>query len=148
MEPNSRNIYKNARCVAGFTQEHWAEAIGCSPESVRNYESGKQMPSDAIVRTMCEISGLTPLAYWHVCRKSDLAAQILPGVEKLPLPQAVIQLMLSIYEYSKNEKELLEMAADGEISADEEFAWDKIVAHLDEVIKAALQVKYAEGVEI
>lgn len=145
MDKNPGNIYKNARSVAGLTQERWAEAIGCSVDSVHNYEAGTQLPSDDIVRTMCEISGLTPLAYWHVCRKSELAANLLPSVEKIPLPQAVLQLMLTIKHYYEQEYDMLQLAADGEISDDELIEWTGILDNLDAVIKAALQVKYAEG---
>ena len=89
MERNSRNDYKTARSVAGLTQERWAEAIGCSVDSVRGYEAGTTVPSDEIVRAMCEISGLSVLAYWHLCNKSPLAAGVLPEVRRVPLPQAV-----------------------------------------------------------
>lgn len=145
MEPESRNIYKTARAVAGLTQERWAEAVGCSVDSVRNYESGTQTPSDEIVRAMSEISGLAPLAYWHLCRKSTLAEDMLPKVDKLPLPQAVVQLLVAVSDFSADHGALLRIAADGTIDFEERRAWDKIAAELDEIVKAALQVKFSEG---
>ena len=44
MESNCRNIYKNARDAAGFTQERWATFLGVSVESVRLYETGRGLP--------------------------------------------------------------------------------------------------------
>lgn len=146
MQEQCVNIYKNARRTAGLTQERWAEAIGCSVESVRNYEAGSWLPGDDIVRRMCEISGLTVLAYWHVCEKSGLVNDLFPTLRRLPLPQATIELMLAIKQYAENEPELLKLVEDAEISADELIEWGNVVRNLNDVICAALQVKFAEGV--
>ena len=61
MQGKCRNIYENSRRTAGLTQERWAEAIGCSVESVRLYESGRGMPSDDIVLRMADVSGMQML---------------------------------------------------------------------------------------
>lgn len=119
--------------------------IGCSPDSVRNYEAGTQIPGDDIVRAMCEVSGMGILAYWHLCRKSALAADMLPEVDRLPLPQAVVQLLCAIGDFDDNHRTLVKMAADGKISAGEAMEWEGIKKRLDAVIRAAIQVKVAEG---
>ena len=145
MEPKPRNIYKTARTVAGLTQERWAEAVGVSVDSIRGYESGNVIPADETVRAMSEISGLAPLSYWHLCNKSTLAAETLPEVERLPLPQAVVQLLCAIGDFDDNHRSLVKMAADGKISAGEAMEWEGIKKRLDAVIRAAIQVKVAEG---
>lgn len=145
MESNSRNDYKTARRMAGLTQERWAEAIGCSVDSVRGYEAGTQIPSEEIVVAMCEISGLSALAYWHMRNKSPLAADALPEVERLPLPQAAIQLLLAVEDFSAINGDLLRLAADGRISSDEAHDWAGITKRLDNIVQAAIQVKIAEG---
>ena len=145
MEPKPRNIYKTARQVAGLTQERWAEAVGVSVDSIRGYESGNVIPADETVRAMSEISGLAPLSYWHLCNKSTLAADVLPDVEQLPLPQAVVQLLVAISEFSEDHGSLLSLAADGQIPPDEAVEWEGIKNRLDRVVKAAMQVKIAEG---
>ena len=145
MEQQPRNIYKTARKVAGLTQERWAEAVGVSVDSIRGYETGAVVPADETVRAMAEISGLSPLAYWHLCNKSDLAADTLPEVEQLPLPQAVVQLLCAINDFKDYHGDLLTLAADGKITTAEAAAWENIVARLDAVIRAAIQVKVAEG---
>ena len=128
-----------------MTQERWAEAIGCSVKSVRGYESGEQLPSDDLVLSMCEISGHVALAYWHMRNKSPLAAKTIPEVERLPLPQAVVQLLCAIKDFGDYHSDLLEIAADGKVTTIEAAAWENIVARLDAVIRAAIQVKVAEG---
>lgn len=147
MERESRNDYKTARRHAGLTQERWAETIGCSVDSVRGYEAGTQTPSDEIVRAMCEISGLPVLAYWHMCNKSALAADVLPDVDRLPLPQAVLQLLFAMADFEAVHGDLIKLAADGQISSDELHDWLGIKKRLDDVVKAAIQVQVAEGGE-
>lgn len=145
METKPRNIYKTARQVAGLTQERWAEAVGVSVDSIRGYEAGNVIPADETVKAMSEISGLAPLSYWHLCNKSTLAADVLPDVEQLPLPQAVLQLLVAIGDFKEMHGDLLELAADGKIAGEELVVWENIVARLDRIIQAALQVKIAEG---
>ena len=145
MEQQPRNIYKTARKVAGLTQERWAEAVGASVDSIRGYENGAVIPTDETVRAMSEISGLSPLSYWHLCHKSALAADVLPDVEQLPLPQAVLQLLCATADFSEDHGRLVQLAADGQITRDEDLEWEGIKKRLDQVVKAALQVKVAEG---
>ena len=144
-EQPPRNIYKTARKVAGLTQERWAEAVGVSVDSIRGYETGAVVPADETVRAMAEISGLSPLAYWHLCNKSALAADTLPEVDQLPLPQAVLQLLCAINDFNAYNCDLLDLAADGKITINEAAAWENICARLDRIIRAAIQVKVAEG---
>lgn len=145
MYTDSRNDYKTVRKFAGMTQERWAEAIGCSVESVRGYETGARIPSDDVVVSMCEISGHAALAYWHLRHKSPLAAGVLPDVEQLPLPQAAVQLLLAVEDFSGVHGDLLRLAADGRISSDEAQDWAGIVRRLDGIVQAAIQLKVAEG---
>lgn len=140
-----RNIYKTARRFAGMTQERWAEAVGVSVDSIRTYENGSVRPSDATVAAMCEISNHTALGYWHIRGKSDLAADTLPEVEQLPLPQAVLQLLVVIDDFYRLHGDLIQLAADGKISFDEHEEWEKIKKCLYFIIQAAIQVKVAEG---
>ena len=144
-EQPPRNIYKNARKYAGLTQERWAEAVGVAPCTIRSYESGEVIPADETVKIMAEVSGQPILCYWHMCNKSALAADTLPEVEQLPLPQAVVQLLCAIKDFGDYHSDLLEIAADGKVTTIEAAAWENIVARLDAVIRAAIQVKVAEG---
>lgn len=147
MEHESRNIYRNARRVSGMTQERWAEAVGVSADSVINYEAGRQVPSDEVVRCMCEVSGYAVLGYQHLVQKSALANDILPAVERVPLPQAVCSLLWEIQRFSDKERgmQLLAMAADGRIDKLEQKDYNEILAELDGIVGAAMSLKYAEG---
>lgn len=146
MQRECRNIYENARRTAGMTQERWAEALGISDSAVRQYEAGDITPSDEVVRRMIEVSMLQPLGYWHLCRKSELAADMLPSVERLPLAQAVVQLLARIRDFDRQHHDdtLLEIAADGRIDDTEMPQYKQIVRDLQGIIQAALQIDFAE----
>ena len=146
MQDNYKNIYRSARETAGLTQARWAEALGVSVEAVAQYEAGKIMPSDDVVTRMVEVSVLPALAYWHLRHKSTVAAQLLPAVECLPLPQAVIQLLVRMRDFHDHHRadHLMDIAADGRVDLLEEKILHEIVEELHGIIQAAMQVEYAE----
>ncbi len=142
MQDNCRNIYKIARRTAGLTQERWAETLDISVESVRLYERSLGLPSDDVVARMVEVAVLPVLGYWHLKNKSSVANDILPEVDNMELPQAVIRLLVAIRDFKQNSDELLTIAADGIVSADERSIFEEIVEDLDDIIRAALAVKF------
>lgn len=147
MQDNCGNIYKRARATAGLTQERWAEQLGISVESVRLYETGAGLPSDEVVTRMIEVAVLPVLGYWHLSAKSKVAADLLPEVQPVPLAQAVVQLLHRIQEFDAKHRvqDLLSIAEDGQIDADERKAFDGIVKELDGIIQAAMTLKFSEG---
>lgn len=144
MERNKGNIYRSARQTAGLTQERWAEQLGVTADTIRLYESGRNYPSDEVAARMAEVAGMPVLGYWHLKLKSSLANDALPDVDVVPLPQAVLNLLNKVKALSPVTDELIMIAADGIIADDEMDTYLDIVDELDEVIQAALAVKYAE----
>ena len=147
MQENYRNICKIARTTAGLTQERWAEVIDVSVESVRLYESGKNMPSDDVVLRMAEVSGHRLICYWHLLNKSRVAADLLPEVSDTPLPQAVLQLICRMRRFGEKHlaDRLMEIAEDGRVDELEKEQFDQILEELGEIIQAAMTVKFAKG---
>ena len=146
MEPNCGNIYKNARRASGYTQERWAEFLGISTEAVRQYETGANMPGEAIVLRMADISGMKILPYWHLSQKSRLAAAILPELEEQPaLPEAVLGLLIQIEDFKDSGlKKLLRIAADGKVDESEAQEYAEAVVQLLELVKRAYALGYAK----
>lgn len=146
MQDECRNIYYNARRTAGLTQERWAEVLGLSVEAVRQYETDKITPSDAVVKRMIEVAALPALGYWHLCRKSSLMRDALPPVERLPLAQAVVQLLARMREFDRahHDDALLTIAEDGRVDPDELPHFKAVVRDLHGIIQAAIQIDYAE----
>lgn len=146
MQEDCRNIYHNARKAAGLTQERWAEVLGVSLSAVRQYEAGEITPADDIVLSMADYSGLQILGTWHLRRKSVVAAGVLPPVERLPLAQAVVQLLARMREFDRkhHDDQLLVIAEDGRVAPEELPKFKEIVRDLDGIVQAALQIDYAE----
>lgn len=140
------NIYYRARRIAGLSQERWAEMLDVSTEAVSLYERGLNTPSDRVVSRMAEIAVLPPLCYWHLRQKSEIARITLPPVERLPLSQAVVQFLEAFRSFAAahGEDELLRIAADGQVTPEEREDFMRIVGILYDIVRASLQVKYAE----
>lgn len=145
MKRDSENIYRNARKTAGLTQERWAEYLGISPEAVRQYEGGIIMPGDEVVLRMAEVSGMHILAYWHLVKKSRLAAQILPELEEQKgLPEAVLGLLIQMDDFREDGMEkLLRIAADGKVSEEEREDYMQILEQLRELLRRGYEIGYA-----
>ena len=141
------NIYRQARETAGMTQQRWAEMLGVSTEAVKQYEAGGYTPADDVVLSMADLSGLQILGTWHLRRKSAIGAGVIPDVERLPLPQAVVQLLAAIqtFEQRHHADALLIISADGHVDAEEEPRFKECVRDLHPLIQAAMQIDYAEG---
>lgn len=146
MQDECRNIYTNARRTAGLTQERWAELLGISVEAVRLYESGVNMPSDSVVLRMAEVAGQHIVCYWHLLQKSRVAAGILPDVEEKPLPEAVLDLLVKLRDFSEDGmQELTRIAADGNVSPGEREVFDYAMRQLRALVSAGLHMEYAKG---
>ena len=142
------NIYFLARRISGLSQERWAEMLGVSTEAVSLYERGLNQPSDRVVSRMAEIAVLPPLCYWHLRQKSEIAKRELPPVDRLPLAQAVVQLLDAIRAFTAahGEEDLIRIAADGRVDPEEQERFKRIVRDLDGIVRASLQINYAEEV--
>ncbi len=146
MQDDYRNIYLNARRTAGLTQERWAEVLGISVESVRLYEGGMNMPSDNVVLRMAEVAGQHIICYWHLLAKSRVAAGILPEITEKPLPEAVLDLLVKLQDFSEDGmQDLTRIAADGMVAAEEREAYTYAMAQLRALVAAGLHMEYTKG---
>ena len=128
-----------------MTQERWAEHLGVSVEAVRQYESEKIMPQEDVVLRMAEISGMLILPYWHLTRKSRIAASILPELNEKSLPQVVLGLLTQIDDFREDGmRKLLRIAADGKVDASELAAYDAAIQQLKGVVEQALALGFAK----
>ena len=141
MYPEYPNLYQRARKATRLTQEEAAERIGISPESMKQYESGRRVPPDGVVAKMVEVYDLPWLALEHSRATDQLG--VLPEVHIQPLPTATIALTNRLQSATDKIKTLLRIAEDGIIDEQERPEFDTIVADLRETIAAAYQVIYA-----
>lgn len=140
-----KNIYKTARQSAGLTQERAAEKLGLSVESIKAYESYTRLPPFEVVDGMCIIYDARYLAYQHM-RIASGEIKVVPQVEVLDLPRAALKLINRVLEFAdkRQDKALMKIAEDGVIDEAERPVFEAIVAELDELIKAAVELKVSQ----
>lgn len=145
----SSDICRIARSSAGMTQERWAEALGVTPEAVRQYEGGKIRPADDVVLNMATVAAMPVICYWHMLNKSSVAAELLPEVADVPLPQAAIQLLRRMQAFQRAGRldALLAIAEDGVIDDREAPEFQAIVSELRALVAAAMQVNLCRAEE-
>lgn len=139
-----RNIYLTARLASGLTQERAAERIPVSVRSLADYEAGVRRPSADTVVRMVDIYDARYLAYQYLRETSDLAQQLIPDVAGVELPEATLQLLEAIYAFADAhfDRRLIAIARDGKIDDEERLEFDRIAAHLQDIVRCALAVNY------
>ena len=131
-----------------MTQERAAELLGVATRTLAAWESGERPVPDLRVADMVDLYGTPYLAIQHLRLYSALGPQILPEIQRVPLPQAVCQLLSSVrvIEQARAGDRLLQIAADGRVDEMEAEEYELLMAELEPLIAAVMAVKYAEGV--
>ena len=143
MPEECRNIYKNARRAAGFTQEAAAEQLGVSVESVRAYETGQRVPPNDVVEQMVICYNAQRLAYQHLHETNILMARVVPELE----PRSILEVAVRIYnrlnqfQNGHGLDRLMAIAEDGQIDQNERLEFDGIMEDLREIVKSGLELE-------
>lgn len=140
MQNRCVNIYQSARKVAGFTQERAAELLGLSARSLADYETGLRLPPNDVADRMVTVYNSQLLAVQHLRASTQFARELLPDIQAMSLPEAVISLVEAIHDFAANglDHELLRIARDGVISPDERGRFDHAVDELRAITAAAI----------
>lgn len=148
MSRDRRNIARIGRGIAGMTQERWAEALGYSVRTVAAWELGEQQISSEAVVRMVDVTGQQVLAYWYLVDSLG-APGIIPDIQVTELPQAVLSLLRRLRDFGRKERldHLIKIAEDGKIDAQERESYDDIMDELDDIIQAAMSLKFAKEVK-
>ena len=145
MAPTDTNIYASCRRRTGMTQEAWAEKLDVSVESVKRYETDVRIPPLHIVKAMADLSGDESLAYRFLA-KTTQELDVLPDIDSVNLQAATIRLMNRMARFASKarDRQLLEIAEDGIISADEKPLYDEIMDELSGLVSAFYQLRYCK----
>ena len=148
MSTNSTTIFQTCRQAAGMTQERAAELLGISTRTLAAYESGERPVPPLRAADMVDLYGTQFLAMQYLRLYAPFGDVVLPPVERVPLPQAVCQLLAAVskVEEAKVGDRLLEIAADGKIDEIERPVMDDLLAELEPVISAVMALRYAREV--
>lgn len=139
------NLYASCRRRTGMTQEAWAEKLDVSVESVKRYETDVRIPPLHIVKAMADLSGDESLAYRFLA-KTTQELDVLPDIDSINLQAATIRLMNRMARFASKarDRQLLEIAEDGIISADEKPLYDEIMDELSGLVSAFYQLRYCK----
>lgn len=140
MQSNFTNIYKKARSVAGLTQERAAELLGISVRSLADYELGVRLPSDATAYDMVVVYNSQLLGIQHLRQSAAIANSLIPEIQDMQLPEAVLTLIDAIYDFAedKMDRDLIDIARDGLIDTKERARFDRAMDKLRVIIGAAM----------
>lgn len=146
MPQDKRNIYKIAREARGLTQEAAAEKLGISDSSIRAYESGQRIPPPEVVDLMVIAYDSQLLGIQHIRASAEMARSIVPDVQELRLPEAIMELLDRVYSFvdAHRDRELLKIGKDGIIDEEESPTYKRIDEELGQLIEAAMAVRYAK----
>ena len=146
MPEDKRNIYKVAREARGLTQEAAAEKLGISDSSIRAYECGQRIPPPDVVDLMVIAYDSQLLGIQHIRASAEMARAIVPDVRKLRLPEAIMELLDLMYRFVDihRDRDLLRIGKDGVIDDDEQPIYDEIDEDLEQIIEAAMAVRFAK----
>ena len=140
MQNDCTNIYQSARKIAGLTQERAAELLGLSPRSLADYESGLRLPPNDVADRMVTAYNSQLLAVQHLRNSTQFARDLLPDVRTMALPEAVLTLVDAVYSFADDrlDRELIDIARDGVISADERERFDRVIDKIRDITAAAI----------
>lgn len=140
MQNDCTNIYRNARKIAGLTQERAAELLGLSPRSLADYENGLRLPPNDVVDRMVTVYNSQLLAVQHLRGSAQFAQDLLPDVKHMHLSEAVLTLIDAVYNFADDrmDRELIDIARDGVISEDERERFDRVVDKIRVITAAAI----------
>ena len=150
MPGNGIEIYRTCREQAGLTQEQAAEGLNCSVRQMARYEAGEVPVPDDIAYQMVVLYDSQLLAVQHLRLVSHVAAEILPPVTVLDLPRAAIRIINLVRKFAERhrERELLDIAEDGVISPEERPLFDQIMAELQELVRAIMELGLSEDISV
>jgi len=149
MDKMSVNALKRARISRGITQEKAAEMSGYSVDAIQAWESGARRASVEALDTLavCYDSPWLAGMYLRELSRGSIA-QTFPAFQPgVPLPQAVVSLLDKVTQFTErhSDRRLLALAADGRIDSSEREEFDAIMEDLQDICRAAMALKFAEG---
>ena len=145
MQNGCTNIYRSARTVAGLTQERAAELLGLSVRSLADYETSVRIPPNDAAERMVTVYNSQLLAVQHLRNSSQLCRGVLPEVQTMALPEAVLTLVDAVYDFADDrlDRELIDIARDGVISEDERERFERVVEKIRAITAAAIALTFA-----
>ena len=149
MDKISVNALQRARNSKGVTQERLAEVSGYSVDSIQAWERGARTPSIQTLDLLaiCLDAPWLPGMFLREQSAGESLSAMIPDCSPgEPLSKAAMQLLNRIYDFADkhNDRRLMQIAEDDVITTGERAEFDRIMADLSEIVKAAATLRYSE----
>ena len=148
MLPRSRSIYSRARVYAGISQEAAAELLNLSVRALADYESGQRRPPAQTVDQMASLYAAPGLRLDHA-RETDELGMIPQSATACSIEQATLRIGKCLRRLRQNDDagQLIEIAEDGVIDADEEADYRRIKEDMRELRAAILALEHCQSIK-
>lgn len=128
-----------------YSREGAAELLGVSVSSLADYELGitKVIPVDKVV-LMAELYNAPELKAWYCSSECPIGRSFpMPSSDLTTVERTTLNLLKQLRQddVEKVREKLIDITADGVITADERVDLAEILAYLDKLIKAAGELR-------
>jgi len=130
------NIYMDARLKAGITSREKAVALlPFEKSTLDRIESNKRTPEPYEVLAMSEVYGRPQLILHYCSNECPIGRKYSNHVKEKCLTESVLSLIKELNDVKRMKERLIEIAADGQIDAEEKPDWDCIMKELDDLAR-------------
>lgn len=124
------------------SREGAAEALGVHPSTIANYELGTRCsPQPDLVLMMADLYRAPELLNFFCSNECPIGLETVAELSLNGIDRIAIQTLSSLKDVESVKDSLIEIVADGVVSADEEAALEQILAHLEAIAKAAKELR-------
>ena len=145
------NIYRICREDAGLTRERASELLEwISPDRIDRIERGTVPHPDEVLR-MAECYRRPELCNYYCTHTCQIGQELIPEVQEKELANIVLELLSTMNTLDKEKNRLIEITADGVITADEYQDFAVIQKQLESIsmsvdsLKLWIRKKIADG---
>jgi transcriptional regulator with XRE-family HTH domain len=131
-------MIQKARIDRGYTQEKLAELMDKSLGSIKDYESGKTVPSGKIIKRIADVCH-APHLYAAYINHDEIMSDIIPPIKASQSPEKSAMLfMRSFRDFTPYMDELFNVADGGAVS-------DEFYNLFSAVVSDGLALRFAKG---
>lgn len=127
------NIYRKCREDASLTRERASELLGwISSDRIDRIERGTVPHPDEVLR-MAECYQRPELCNYYCTHSCQIGKELIPEVQEKELANIVLELLSTMNTLDKEKNRLIEITADGKITADEYKDFAQIQKQLESI---------------
>ena len=130
----NKTIFQIRREENGLTREKASELLeSISPERIERIESGKFTAHPDEVVVMAEKYQAPELCNYYCANECEIGMERIPEIKIKDLSRIVLEMLASLNSVKKRQERLIEITADGMITADEVEDFVKIQKELEQI---------------